>query len=554
MGVFINLSISHSVTKDEWASVYRETLRLVETLPFAERREVPVRGIMTRCLVPTKEREQRYAWNKDKLCTGWSADGDYESLCTAERFFVPRDLVTDNGYDPHAPDAMFSILPNYLRYNHNDPRFFRCYDLWDAKTQGEPYHMYLLAVGCLIESRLGSKAFLHGDITKRQCRKAVEIANEHLDNKIDIPACCDPERLLERIRTFPLSESEIMNVYTSFYLGKRDAAFGDDLRKQFSEKAADLYWRERIGNHPVKKNGFTSAIYEYLLWGFSLKSLAGYLSFDEEEGNMYYEEYVRQIMETKLYLKDKGRHDLPRADIEDEHPFEIDAMFVQVILGGAANKIIDRYIPLDDIRRDLISSIGDKCDVNQVIDNYLKEDADHQNAQNAEAGIPLKERGEKGISHEVSAGLTQNKEVVRKEIKANYDQYDIAEYEALPYYEFGDSINPVIAKQVGRYFSFYRSKIKESKFAELMGKSPEERCGWLIFQNRSVLLRDIDWEKIFADIMKNPESFERYYPMVRVKITDEGVRYLLQAIAVNDGFYRELSRLEEDAANDSTDR
>lgn len=221
MGIFIHLSVSQSVTKDEWASVYKETLRLVNALPFAERREVPVRGIKTICLVPTKEREERYGWHNEKVRTGWFADGDYEYLCSAEEYFLPRDLVTDDSYDPDAPDAMFSILPSYLDYDWDDPRFQRSYDLWGAKTQGEPYHMYLLAVACLIESRLGSKACVYGDITRGQCRKAVELANKYLDKKIDLPVRCDPERLLERIKAFPVSKAEMLKIYIRMYLGDR---------------------------------------------------------------------------------------------------------------------------------------------------------------------------------------------------------------------------------------------------------------------------------------------------------------------------------------------
>ena len=55
-----------------------------------------------------------------------------------------------------------------------------------------------------------------------------------------------------------------------------------------------------------------------------------------------------------------------------------------------------------------------------------------------------------------------------------------------------------------------------------MTETPEARCEWLVFQNRSVLLRDKDWDKIFEDIMDNPGSYARYYPMVRVKIMEDG--------------------------------
>ena len=169
--------------------------------------------------------------------TGWSASGDYETLSTAERYFLPRDLVKDGRYDADAPDAMFSMIPSYLDYEWDDPRFQRCYELWGEKTQGKPYHMYLLAVACLIESRLGPKAFTYGDITRGQCRRAVELANEHLDKKIEMPASCDSERLLKRIRNFPVSEAEMIQLYTDMYLGTKDASFGKAARDVFSDSA-----------------------------------------------------------------------------------------------------------------------------------------------------------------------------------------------------------------------------------------------------------------------------------------------------------------------------
>ena len=80
MGIFIHLSVSKSVTKKEWDSVYNETLRLVKAFPLAEARKVPVHGIEMICLAPTIERDQRYGWDNEKIRTGWFADGDYESL------------------------------------------------------------------------------------------------------------------------------------------------------------------------------------------------------------------------------------------------------------------------------------------------------------------------------------------------------------------------------------------------------------------------------------------------------------------------------------------
>ena len=36
MGIFINLQVSKSVTKEEWASVYSESIEMIKKLPLAE--------------------------------------------------------------------------------------------------------------------------------------------------------------------------------------------------------------------------------------------------------------------------------------------------------------------------------------------------------------------------------------------------------------------------------------------------------------------------------------------------------------------------------------
>lgn len=179
------------------------------------------KGIDTICLVPTVEREQAYGWNAEKIRVGWFADGDYETLHTAEEYSFFKDMVQDDEVDVHAGDALLGMLPAYLDYDWDNPICKRSYHIWGAKTQGEPYHMYLLAIACLIEARLGEKAFVYGDITRGQCKKAVELANKHLAEPIDIPDRCDMERLFKRVSKLQLSEKEKFAIFECAYLERR---------------------------------------------------------------------------------------------------------------------------------------------------------------------------------------------------------------------------------------------------------------------------------------------------------------------------------------------
>lgn len=84
-----------------------------------------------------------------------------------KNFFLPRDLIGDKQVCPEAGDSMMGGLQWFLDSGDDtdsDEKFNQTYFLWDSKTQGEPYHLYLLAIACLIEDRPGEKAFVYTKI------------------------------------------------------------------------------------------------------------------------------------------------------------------------------------------------------------------------------------------------------------------------------------------------------------------------------------------------------------------------------------------------------
>ena len=289
MGIFIHLAISQSISKNDWDKVYRETLPLVEAFQLAESRTIKCRGVDVFCMVPTKEREEKYGWHDEKIESGWWASGDYQTMREAEEYFLPRDLVCErkeNERDPDATDdkaplfgenstsgredAMLSALPAYLDYDFEDSLVNNSYELWGAKTQGEPYHLCLLAIACLIEARLGRKAFVYGDITKGQCNKAVEMANKILKDPIKVPDRCDMERLSLRVSDLPLLAAEKVRVFENFYLGVKDAEFGAFLREHYDAETLAEYWADRFSRQKVGTVGFSELVNQTLCSGEGL--------------------------------------------------------------------------------------------------------------------------------------------------------------------------------------------------------------------------------------------------------------------------------------------
>lgn len=379
MGIFIRLSISKSVTKEEWKKVYEETLQLIKNFPFAERRKIKIHDIDTICLIRTEEQEDRDEWNPNKTKIGWNTIGDYDNMHVAENYYLPRDIVEDNKVEPDAGDAMLQAISVYINFDLEDERFHHTYNIWGNKTQGEPYHIYLLAVAALIEARLGTKAFTYGDITRGQFKKAVEIANKYLNEPIDIPDRCDMERLLMRIKKLPLSPVDQLTVFETFFLGTQDVGVGAYVRQMFDDDVIDEYWKHKFKNQRIGTLGFNDTIHNYLLCGFDLGKLCGYINYEDENGNLQYEKFVIRIMDAKLHIKDKNCDDPLKIDQEDEHTYGVSTFLAQFVYAGANNKKVDRYIPIEDIKAALINALGGKCNVEDIIDNYIEEENKQKN-------------------------------------------------------------------------------------------------------------------------------------------------------------------------------
>ena len=436
MGIFVNLAISKSVTKEEWEKVYEETLQLIKHFPLAEKRKVNIHGIDTICLVKTEERERPFGWKNKDGSLGWDTVGDFTYMRTGEEYYLPRNLVGENEVEPHAGDALLGVLPVYMSYNVREDRFNHIYEIWGAKTQGEPYHYYLLAVAALIEARLGEKAFTYGDIYRNQFEEAVEIANQYLDEKIDLPDRCYMDRLLKRVVKLPLPEDEQIGVFVQFYNGRKGTEFGDCLRQAFSNEATEIYWKREFASHEISSYWQDSLLKDYLRWGFDLDKLGAYANLSEEEVNKKYSEFLEEKKEDERYSEKKKK-------------------------------------------------------------------------------------------------------------EAPQETYDITDYADLIYYEPGNTMYPAMMKSIGKSRQFLDSLLKKSEYHFLMERDAAFKCRWLVEQNRCLLIRDMDWEKVFQDIENRAESFSRYYPLFCVKMDCDELVDMCKAFMINDDFYSYSAKLAE---------
>ncbi len=181
MGTYIGLSLQPSkITQQEWEMVYEESLILLRAYPFADIQEKRYFGTTIPVYVKSEE--------KTETSQHWSTCGDLSSKRYAESFKLYRNIINYkkglkewNGLDIILEDDSDFIV-----------------EIFDSKTQGLDYHLYILAIAMLIESRFPMYALVGGNIDYKQCVRAKEWADKHLSAPIDIPARVDYAAILFR--------------------------------------------------------------------------------------------------------------------------------------------------------------------------------------------------------------------------------------------------------------------------------------------------------------------------------------------------------------------
>lgn len=511
MGIYIYLAVSKSVTQQEWEKVYKETVNLVEKLPLAELRNVEIHGSDTLCVVPTKERNMFYGNEKTK---GWKTSGDRESLGIAESFYLCKNLVHIELVNLDAGDAILGAIPKSLEEDNNDSKFKQVYHLWGSKTQGEDYHIYLLAVAALLENRLKEKIFAYGDVTKGQFRAAVEIANEYLEYPIEIPDSCDIERFCERVRKLPVKEVEKIEVIEEFYLGNKDTEYGEYLRNFFEMKHLKEYWRRKFAASKLGTLGFARQFQEYINLGFKFEDLFELVDVNEGDKKKNYEKFIDIILDSRLYLKEKNTSDRLTIDVEEERPYSVATLFAQGIFGAARNTKVSKYMPLERVQEVLEKHFGEEIDVKEQIKKHLEKEK------------------ESDISEQFAELMEKEREKLIKE----REEYDIADYDLLRFYEKGDTILSEIETSIQKSREFLETLLEEEDYLKLVKQDINKQFCWLSKQNRYYCIRHEDWEKIYKNLHKS-DGLARYYSLFRIQLSSQNLQEMALALLLNDDLW-----------------
>jgi hypothetical protein len=137
-------------------------------------------------------------------------------------------------------------------------------ELWDSKTQGCPYHLAMLAVGMLVESRSPRAAYVIGDIARDQAEQVKLWADALLEEPLELPVCVDPDRLYRRL--FDLYGEEWLTIrrFSTLFRGSSSELWAAIVRH--ADRPAVRRWlAEGLGSVDLLRSGRAAdAAFRYL--------------------------------------------------------------------------------------------------------------------------------------------------------------------------------------------------------------------------------------------------------------------------------------------------
>lgn len=360
MGVYINLEIMPSkISKEDWESVYKETLELINAYPFACIKTDYVQG-MERIFIDRAE--EIIKDDGVKKTRHWSVCGDLETKRIGETFVLYEDIEK---YNKDGEKDINDIFELYLNDSTNG-----IIRIFYSKTQGEEYHMYVLALACLIESRLKGRAVVYGDITKEQAEIAIEWANGILETPIQLPVRTDYNELVSRLRG--LAKENILDSFISLKIGEDEQKLNEFIAENFDKEEINKYYMSNLKNEYTSAGqlGAEKILINYLNMGYSLEEVCDLFCYKEEGPKFKEIDFVRAIADTWLFIPLKYRECMNMLKKSSDNPAKIYHQFGLMFLNiGFLGRLNNEYIPFEEGLTILNNKFPEVQDIRKLVED-----------------------------------------------------------------------------------------------------------------------------------------------------------------------------------------
>ena len=353
MGTYINLSIlSSNISNLEWEQVYDESLKLVTAFPFADIAEREFFGYKLPVYVKAKE----------KIATErhWSVRGDLNSKRFAENFTLYRDIS-------HYQSERLKSSQNDILFVEDQWKI----DVFSSKTQGYEYHLYILAIAMLIESRLPNEALVSGNIDYDQCVKAKQWADQYLCSPIEIPVRVDVDKLLSRA-THLKNEMEQIQFIKEWLIADQEEIFKTIYTRFTKTTFAEWFCSELKAYSTPNQLGALKLLIYYLNVAANLTELLFMVCKSENGPQFPDSEVIRAIARTWVCLPREKFSFLDAFAKISGHPEVTERQFGTVMLDMMfAGREMKTYIVLTDVAKILGEYLTDPA---SEIESLLKQE------------------------------------------------------------------------------------------------------------------------------------------------------------------------------------
>ncbi|QQK74918.1 hypothetical protein HUG15_04405 [Salicibibacter cibarius] len=480
MGVYIFMDIlPNEIDPDEWEDVYEESLQLIDAYPFLDNTvDTETHGVIWRYGHRAKELEMDFDHDYRRQL-GWHVFGDYPSMQSAESFSLFRNLACyrkkARGNDGHNDILVKSIEQEGTEIPVNNVTVF------GNKTQGFPFHIYLLAIACLIESRFPKHAMVKGDISIAQMQKAIDWANSILNKPIQLTERANNEKLLLRIKAILPDDNEAaLETFMSMTMHGEDVHLGDVIRKHFQPETIRFYFLKGFKHYNIEQIGFKMELSRFLNLGFSIEDACDICVLDDD-GCRYDPKVFAEAILTMEWGADESSNEIPLTfnDPDDEEPETVDAQFGKTFLRAAGfQERMKSNLSYEDVSAILQKKLGDRIDIAPV----LKESRIEQNENDDELD-ELLSRFRKG------SGTVHDDKT----------RYTIENLEDLLQWREGDSVHPAIEEGLKRLKDFVTEDLENNKmkYDRFHDHADDAKIRMLINANEYFLIRDETWQHLF---------------------------------------------------------
>ena len=350
-------SISNSLTQEEWEKVYEETLFLADKIDLADWGKFFYKGVRHYAYCKVKERTEVEFGEKKRF---WQACSEYYNISGRNYFSLTR--VLNNKYNKNAGPAILHCIDSYTNLNSeclkNQTNYNYC-EIW-----GGNYYIRILAILCLLESRLKEKIFIYGDVDKEACEDAVSIANKHLKEPIGVPARCDYKMLYEIVKTIDIPDEEKLNLMENAYLGEIDLNYKSFIEARFDKASINKFWKIRFKGCDIRDIEFKDALKSYLSYGFDFKDLFTYIPLARTKDEcLKLLELTIETAHSNCYFNEL---ELTR-DPKDDRVRYLPPEFIHSLFGADSKITIGNYT-FEELVKELSKYFGEQIDVR----NFLK--------------------------------------------------------------------------------------------------------------------------------------------------------------------------------------